>query len=466
MRITCPTCSTQYDVDENDIAFTGQDVQCTECMTVWTQARSGEATNPRLAGELSEDGEEISVDQEETPAKETSDVEDFSSYFDELDEDSSESAVLEDTETEPETETSAEEIDLEAPLGYASLFFKDMAEEQAREQAAEDARKQAEEQNDIIPETENLEVPEVEAAPLEEASTSFIDEAPAEDGAPEDDSVEPDQQGDVDDENPVWKEIAALAQEARADSDSESTPESNYTPPDDMPPIQSSPVIPDDPEPAIDELEDDDRPWESAAEAEEGFSDFVWSDPSDEEVEEVEEVEDEVEIVELEQPVFTPLAEVQGEQLDDMDDDLIAAALNEQMAIEDALEDEPKPEERDISSVPVELGGPRARVPNVEALKSSVRSKSVKLTAEELQTQVPARRFRRGVSLTLLIFVILGATYISRDQITEYVPAIGPYLETYATFVDLLRARAEVLGSYVWTLLTQGYDWVIAKFFS
>jgi hypothetical protein len=62
--------------------------------------------------------------------------------------------------------------------------------------------------------------------------------------------------------------------------------------------------------------------------------------------------------------------------------------------------------------------------------------------------------------------VVLGAVYISRSTITEYVPAAGPYLETYATFVDLLRAKAEVLGAYVWDLVMQGYDWIIAKFFS
>ncbi|MCK4861151.1 MAG: zinc-ribbon domain-containing protein, partial [Rhodobacteraceae bacterium] len=105
MRITCPTCSTQYDVDESDIAVTGQDVQCTECMTIWTQARSGEATNPRSAGEIAGDSEETFVEQGETSAEKTPDIADLSSYFDELDEiagDSEETLVEQD-------ETSAEE---------------------------------------------------------------------------------------------------------------------------------------------------------------------------------------------------------------------------------------------------------------------------------------------------------------------------------------------------------------------
>ncbi len=384
MRITCPTCSTQYDVDENDIAFTDQDVQCTECMTIWTQARNGEATNPRLADELSESGEEIATDAENVPDEENREVED--------------------TASDPEE--------------------------------GEDAT-----------EPEDLEVPE--------ADVDDVDEDPAEE--------EPEAQEEDSEENPIWKEIAELAKEARADTESENTAETAYTPPDDMPPIQSSPVIPDEVEPTVNESEEEEHPWEVAAEAEEGFSDFVWSDPSDDDANEAEKDD---EPSDDDEPEFTPLTDASGGPLEEMDDNSISAAFNDQMAIEDALEDEPKPEERDITDIPVELGGPRARVPNVEALKDSVRSKSVELTKDELKEQVPARRFRRGFSLILLIFVALGAVYISRSTITEYLPVVGPYLETYATFVDLLRAKSEVLGAYVWDQMMQGYDWIIAKFFS
>ena len=384
MRITCPTCSTQYDVEENDIAFTGQDVQCTECMTVWTQARNGEATNPRLGDALAEDDEE------------------FASH----------------EEVEEEVDVSRED---------ASVFITD-----------EDT------QDDDIAEPEDL-----EATPTE-AETDDI-----EDAILEGETVESD---DGETEDPIWKEIAALALDARADKDSESVTEPAYFPPDDMPPIQSAPVVPNKAEPEVDLPEDENRPWDVDAETEKGFSDFVWNDPSNETVDD--------DSADHEESDITPQTDTSDASLEGMNDDLIAAALNEQMAIEDALEDAPKPAGRDISDVPVELGGPRARVPNVEALKSSVRSKAVKLTSEELEEKVPARRFRRGIALILLIFVILGAIYTSRNTITEYVPALGPYLETYASFVDLLRAKSEVLGAYIWGLLTQGYDWMIVKFFS
>ncbi len=403
MRITCPTCSTQYDVDENDIAFTGQDVQCTECMTVWTQTRGGEASNPRLADELADDGEEITSDNEGVSEL----IEPESNITDDID------VTLEDSDSLP-----------------------------TDEEAVEDK------QGDNVVKSENHESIETE---------THVE------GDADDDSLEPEEAASDDDEdNPVWKEIAALAQEARADSKTEATTDAEYSPPDDVPPIQSSPAVPSGAEPSVEATTEDDRPWDADAESDESFSDFVWKDPSKEDKIET---EDNATDHDANEPEFTPLADTSGGPLEKMDDDLIAAALNEQMAIEDALEDAPKPAARDISDVPVELGGPRARIPNVEALKNSVRTKSVQLTSEELQEQVPARRFRRGFSLILLAFVILSAIYISRSTITEYVPAVGPYLDTYATFVELLRAKAEVLGAYVWGLMMQGFDWVIAKFF-
>lgn len=64
MRITCPTCAAQYDVDENDIEVEGQDVQCSDCLTIWMQTPDGKATNPRPAEALAK-GETIAEDVEE-----------------------------------------------------------------------------------------------------------------------------------------------------------------------------------------------------------------------------------------------------------------------------------------------------------------------------------------------------------------------------------------------------------------
>lgn len=409
MRITCPTCSTQYEVDENDISFSGQDVQCSECMTIWTQARGGEATNPRSADSI------VSED------KSDDDVADVSEAPDEAPEEETVSDL--NFPDEPE----------EAPVKFDYPDIADSPEEDTPAVAVEEPEDEA-----------------PEAVPTE----------------PEAEIAEPTQDTDDDiddDENPIWKEIAALAQEASDDAAKNSSEESQYTPPDSIPPIQETPVVPDEQEPIAKTASEGERPWEAAAEAEEeGFSDFVWNDPSkeDDEPEEESPKEDEANPGDTR---FTPLADTAAGKLDDMDDDVIAAALNEQMAIEDELEGAPQPEGRDIANIPVELGGPRRRTPNVDALKDSVRSKSVKLTKEEEQEQVPARRFRRGLSLILLIFVILLAVYVSENQIVEYLPAAGPYLETYGSYVDILRANAEVFAANMWELILQGVDWVKAK---
>ena len=63
MRITCPTCSAQYDVDESNISLAGQEVQCSECLTVWTQTRSGEVSGAHATTALA-DGSDIAENVE------------------------------------------------------------------------------------------------------------------------------------------------------------------------------------------------------------------------------------------------------------------------------------------------------------------------------------------------------------------------------------------------------------------
>ncbi|MEO1919122.1 MAG: zinc-ribbon domain-containing protein [Paracoccaceae bacterium] len=330
MRITCPTCSTQYEVDEIDISTTGQDVQCSECMTIWTQARSGDASNPRTADELATDAEEIAPDHvpEETTNTDEPEVQD---------------AIPETSESELK-EPATEKIEGDA----------------VEEFAAEEADK-----------------PEEDAPDSEEASKA-ADE----------------------DENPIWKEIATLAKESTTDDDATTD---DYTTPKEITQIQSAPATAEDTASTFEAPVEDNRPWEAVAEAENGgFSDFVWNDPSKEDQ------PDPIDVDDAKETEFTALPDTSGGPLE-------------------------------------EMGGPRNRASNVEALKRSVSSKTVKLTRDEAPEAVPARGFRRGFTLILLIFVILAAVYISRVQITEYLPAVGPYLETYASFVDKLRVLAEDL---------------------
>lgn len=372
MRITCPTCATQYDVDDSDISEAGQDVQCTECMTIWTQTRSGDATNPRKVEQLAQES----------------------------------------NDSAPETD--AEELDAAKPV-----------EETASEDAEDDSAD--------VTAPEDVETEQVTDSE-EPAGTTPADDA---------DKKEPS-------EDPIWDEIA---DETTGTDDSTQ----EYAPPDATPPIQDKPETPQDTDPGTDRSSDNDRPWAAEAEFEkEGLSDFVWSDPAtnDEKTDADDKPAD---------AGFTAIPEKSSGELDAMDDDLIAEALNEQIAIEDELENAPQAEGRDIANIPVELGGPRSRIPNVEALKNSVRSKNVTMTKEELEAKKPARRFRRGFTLAMLAFVILAAAYITRAQIVELVPAMEPALDYYANGIDILRANAEIFGANIWELMTFVFDWVMVK---
>lgn len=498
MRITCPTCSTQYEVDENDISFTGQDVQCSECMTIWNQTRNGEATNPRLADALAEDGEEISSEVEDSsdeqvdataeedvtpeedphddpspepdsepsdtpgaaiiepePAEDENDVQEEAEVIKEAPADQDE--PIDDTEETSHEEGSTEENDTEVDPLDGFISYHDHQKTIEAEEQANEAQVEADEgdHQEETPEEELDEEEEIELTPPApvEVETDVVETEEIEEG-----EGEADDDGD-EEEDAIWKEIADLAQEARNDVDESVAESEEYLPPDDIPPIQSAPAVPEDADTPVDDEDTDERPWDAVTQENEGFSDFVWSDPSSGDDDDVKEAEaDEEDASE-----FSQIADEPAGELEEMDDDLIAAALKEQMEIEDELEQAPPREERDIENIPVEMGGPRTRTPNVEALKDSVRSKRVELTKDEEKQRRPARRFRRGFSLTLLIFVLLVAIYVLRGQITEYLPATEPYLETYASFVDILRVQAEEFGGIVWELAVQGFDWVMAK---
>ena len=53
MRLTCPNCEAQYEVDESVIPEGGRDVQCSNCGTTWLQLSAAElqaaALNPQVA---------------------------------------------------------------------------------------------------------------------------------------------------------------------------------------------------------------------------------------------------------------------------------------------------------------------------------------------------------------------------------------------------------------------------------
>jgi predicted Zn finger-like uncharacterized protein len=53
MRLICPNCAAQYEVDDGAIPVSGRDVQCSNCGHAWFQTRA-ETPAPELAGQAAE----------------------------------------------------------------------------------------------------------------------------------------------------------------------------------------------------------------------------------------------------------------------------------------------------------------------------------------------------------------------------------------------------------------------------
>lgn len=84
----------------------------------------------------------------------------------------------------------------------------------------------------------------------------------------------------------------------------------------------------------------------------------------------------------------------------------------------------------------------RELLPDIEEINSSLRS-----DAERAPTDTPAevvkaknkRGFRTGFFTVILILALLAAIYIFAPQISNMVPALAPYLDSYVAAVDSLR---------------------------
>jgi predicted Zn finger-like uncharacterized protein len=70
MRLVCPNCDAEYEVDDNLVPAEGRDVQCSNCTTTWFQAALSDEVEPSPA-DVSEEPEEkieTSSDDDETIA--------------------------------------------------------------------------------------------------------------------------------------------------------------------------------------------------------------------------------------------------------------------------------------------------------------------------------------------------------------------------------------------------------------
>ena len=149
------------------------------------------------------------------------------------------------------------------------------------------------------------------------------------------------------------------------------------------------------------------------------------------------------------------------------DDDALLATFRAQLQEEDNLERTTakcKKVEDDDSDKgpPEELIGRRARSPNMSALSDTLRGR-VPMTEEERKMQLPRIRFRRGFILTLVLISLLTLLYAAGGLIAARFPAMAGFIEAYVNAMNYLSRTAYSIGSYVWSWIVVGFDWVMAK---
>jgi predicted Zn finger-like uncharacterized protein len=139
MRITCPNCGAQYEVDSALIPEAGRDVQCSNCGKGWFQSKYPE---PELSDETAEIAEPETASQDEDFPPESSDTE------------------PEDVETETVSPTAEAEADI-------------VRED---ERAPQEAAEPVDTEEDVEPTEARHAAPEREVAPEARASTEADDE--------------------------------------------------------------------------------------------------------------------------------------------------------------------------------------------------------------------------------------------------------------------------------------------------
>ncbi len=372
MRITCPSCGTQYDVDENDIAFSGQEVQCSECQEIWIQKRDGSV----LALDTDEPEETVAPKGDEAPAEEPAEpgvrppeeTEKVKEVWDEI------SELAKTTEDDPEEEpdeSESDEADEEPETDFPPIQETPaVVDEPANEQANDRTEKPwesdeipeddaaAEEVSGILDEIEDaIEITETE----DELSEKITPEA-EEDGATgenEESDVDKDEKGEEDDESDVKLRLV------------------------------------------------------SDADADEGEDEAV-------------------------------------ENEDEFDEDELLKTFRTQIEIEDELEANPPPVDENVTPLPADLIGRRARGANIDAVKESIRSAD---TGESAVT--PRNRFRRGFILPLLLLAIVAAIYVFSGSIVAMVPALAPVVNSVIAFVDVVRSAAAGVGNLILGLINR-----------
>lgn len=131
--------------------------------------------------------------------------------------------------------------------------------------------------------------------------------------------------------------------------------------------------------------------------------------------------------------------------VDDFISGSLESTIREQSKVEDTLPETPK-EDSDLDLMPADLIGQRARVPDLDALKQTVRSKKIDLTAEEKRSGGIDSGFIKGALVSIGAVLFLLILYLLSDTISSAVPALAPVMNVYVALMDIFRTVFGILG--------------------
>ena len=199
MRLICPNCDAQYEVDDSVIPIDGRDVQCSSCGQTWfqksaTQLENENDTSDETDTSLADQEPDLSVDSESELSTESQEVEEESK---------AEVEAKAETEVEAEAE-SEDEVEAESETEF---------------EAEAESEDEAKAETDVEAEAESEDEAEVEA----ESETDVETEAESEDEAEDEDEDETEQTLEHESEQlkpddavlEILREEAALESEAR-----------------------------------------------------------------------------------------------------------------------------------------------------------------------------------------------------------------------------------------------------------
>ncbi len=400
MRITCPSCGTQYEVDENDIAFSGQEVQCSECEEIWIQKRDGSVLplDEDDAGEeagTTGDNADVSVTPPAPPQESVT------------------------VSGPPKTE----DLPPEAPAAEKGIEdaveVANMPEVEGIRSAEEIMAELADTSGEYRMPEETPEVPDAEAAEQEDKDATAaafppIQEAPAlvQETTGETVSDAPDK--------PWEQDIGIVAEDSGVSAEAENTGETAGVP---MP--------------------------EGFRTAEEVMAELA-ADAGDKNAENPSEEEVKLRLVSDTDADGETGKDIPEEE--PFDEEALLETFRTQIKIEDELEANPPEIDEDVTPLPEELIGRRARSPNLDALKSSVRTGATATSP----AATPQGRFRRGFILPLLLLAIVSALYVFNGAIAGMVPATEPALGVLVVVVDVVRNAAAGVGNLILGLIGRG----------